>query len=1289
MRVPAVPQLTLFTFGVLLVSALTLFLLPSASSPAFAADSGITLLGRSAQDQPPEWWFVEKAGTKERVAQVQKRWGFTRLPPGEYRLTLLLRGQQEFVEWGPVTVDKDQVTTVKVTSGVDASGGAQQPPPEAWFVEKAGTKERVAQVQKRWGFLPLPPGTYRLTLLLRGQQEFVEWGPVTVDEDQVTPINAAAGIALTGGPQQPPPEAWFVDDATTKKRVAQVQKRWGFLPLPPGTYPLTLRLRGQQEFVEWGPVTVTKDQVTPIDAAAGIALTGGPQQPPPEAWFVDDATTKKRVAQVQKRWGFLPLPPGTYQLVLVPQGPQTLDVPWGSVTVAKDHVTTVDASSGIDLVGGVQPPPPELWVVENLETQKRVAQMPKRWGFTPLPPGRYAVKASFANLPDPERVREVTVPAGRVTILPVAALGIVQMLAGDAPTGAFDAPALAEQYGLSLFRLTIGDPAAAATQQTQVMLLEATGHRLLAVLPNPPARATWLTPPQPLVRVRQGQREQVFRDLPVGKLVELSSGLSTGRPGTAPDAAPLAVDIVIEAPPDGAVVLHDEVTVIGRAATTTRAGMTQIALIIDASGSTMDSSGGKEGSILDAEVAAGRLLLDKLVEREAQSPGTAFAVTLIRFADDAEVIAPLTRMTDAQGVKALYDALARIPQTFKGGNTYYDKALDQALRTFEAANLPGNRVILFMSDGKPSALGPSLAAAARAGLGGVVIHTFGLGEDFRGTPPATIALPPYPTDAVSILATVAQLGAAAGTVMPLPRPADVVQIIPRLPVLELADAGLKEVQVINKTTGTAAAQVELTPDGAFQARVPVSLVPTGRHASNTLAATAIAADGVSKATAEVQVRAEDPVPDTVIAELKARIVALEQEQAQLQQNIALCNATQQALAAERDKLAETLKTVEADRDKLATTLREMQAKLTAVQTRLTGLEKTVATGVAERDTLNREKTQLKTALDELRSERDKLAETLKAGQADRDKLATTLRETQGELSAARTRLTGLEAEREHLPGTLSITTVGENPALVPQFELLLDASNSMWGQLKGQPKIAIAKDVVTRIIQRLPDSARVALRIYGHQHPVHHPSACQDSKLVFPFAKINKKDLLNIVSAIKPKGMTPIAHSLQQVASDFRDVPGAKLVVLVTDGIEECGGSPSAAVAELQAKGLQVKIHVVGFALADETAKQEMERIAKLTGGLFFDAQDAEQLRKALEQALTVPYEVRDASGKTVGGSTLGRGPMTLPGGSYTVVVLAPDKPITIRNVQVAPNRATQVELKTESGGIGIRIDGP
>lgn len=275
------------------------------------------------------------------------------------------------------------------------------------------------------------------------------------------------------------------------------------------------------------------------------------------------------------------------------------------------------------------------------------------------------------------------------------------------------------------------------------------------------------------------------------------------------------------------------------------------------------------------------------------------------------------------------------------------------------------------------------------------------------------------------------------------------------------------------------------------------------------------------------------------------------------------------------------------------------------------------------------------------------------------------------------------------PGRLGVMATGERMTAVaapPQIELILDASGSMKQKVEGRPKMDLAKEAMTQIIESLPDDLRVALRIYGHRIREKQPGDCQDSELVFPFAKIDKPRLLERVRAIKALGTTPIAYSLQQVAADFGSTPGEKMVILVTDGKEECKGNPSAAVSELLAKNLQVRLNIVGFALADEATKQELERVAALTGGRFFDASDAKGLRKSIEQALAVPYEVRDAAGAKVGSGMTGQKAPEVPEGIYTVVVGAAGAPITIPDVRVVHNEFTKIELKKEGQEIGKRV---
>jgi tetratricopeptide (TPR) repeat protein len=182
---------------------------------------------------------------------------------------------------------------------------------------------------------------------------------------------------------------------------------------------------------------------------------------------------------------------------------------------------------------------------------------------------------------------------------------------------------------------------------------------------------------------------------------------------------------------------------------------------------------------------------------------------------------------------------------------------------------------------------------------------------------------------------------------------------------------------------------------------------------------------------------------------------------------------------------------------------------------------------------------------------------------------------------------------------------------------------------------------------------------------------------------------MNRVESIRALGTTPIAYSLRQVAEDFGDTPGEKIVILVTDGKEECRGSPGDAVSELQAKGLKVRVNVVGFALAEKAVKEEMRRVAELTGGRFFDARDAKGLLLAIRQAIAVPYEVLDAASTKVASGLTGQGGIQLPEGFFTVIVTAGGKAIAVPDVQVTLNRFTRVEIRKEGQEIGTQVIGP
>jgi hypothetical protein len=194
---------------------------------------------------------------------------------------------------------------------------------------------------------------------------------------------------------------------------------------------------------------------------------------------------------------------------------------------------------------------------------------------------------------------------------------------------------------------------------------------------------------------------------------------------------------------------------------------------------------------------------------------------------------------------------------------------------------------------------------------------------------------------------------------------------------------------------------------------------------------------------------------------------------------------------------------------------------------------------------------------------------------------------------------------------------------------------------------------------------------------------------VFPLAKIDKSSLIERIRGLKALGTTPIGYSLSQVATDIGGIPGEKMVILVTDGKEECGGSPSRAVSGLIEAGLKVQVNIVGFALEEEAAKSEMRRVAELTGGRFFDAGNASALRDSIEQALAVPYDVFNSTGRKVAGGLVGKGAVPVPEGTYTVVVNVTAKPITIREVRIVSNKPTTIKMEQQGEQINIRVVAP
>lgn len=180
-----------------------------------------------------------------------------------------------------------------------------------------------------------------------------------------------------------------------------------------------------------------------------------------------------------------------------------------------------------------------------------------------------------------------------------------------------------------------------------------------------------------------------------------------------------------------------------------------------------------------------------------------------------------------------------------------------------------------------------------------------------------------------------------------------------------------------------------------------------------------------------------------------------------------------------------------------------------------------------------------------------------------------------------------------------------------QAIIVLDASGSMWGQIKGKPKLEIARETLATVLADTPDDMALGLIAYGHREK----GNCSDIELVVPVRTGSAGDIAAAAAKMKFLGMTPLSEAVSRAATELKFTEQKATVILITDGLETCKADPCALGKELEQSGVDFTAHVVGFGLSAEEGKQ-VACLAENTGGRYLAANDAEGLAAALTQTV-------------------------------------------------------------------------
>jgi hypothetical protein len=279
----------------------------------------------------------------------------------------------------------------------------------------------------------------------------------------------------------------------------------------------------------------------------------------------------------------------------------------------------------------------------------------------------------------------------------------------------------------------------------------------------------------------------------------------------------------------------------------------------------------------------------------------------------------------------------------------------------------------------------------------------------------------------------------------------------------------------------------------------------------------------------------------------------------------------------------------------------------------------------------------------------------------------------------------------------------QGSALPPSpIEIVLDASGGMRARLGDVEKMALAKAFVRALRSDLAaDGAppAIGLRVMGGD-PSRPPRDCRDTRLAVR-AGDPSADAGAVLSALEPHGAAPLAFALERALADT-----ARTYVLVTQGLDTCGGDACAVWERIVARGSnrEARLHVVAIA-PDAAEAARLRCLSRAGSGAFLVvARPADVGPAAARLALILKNQGRLDVRLTLGGGESfaapvrllvprtgevvaafsARGPRPVPAGIYTVVVeTAP--PLRFDRVMVLPGETVSLE-RSDFGRLDVQL---
>ena len=198
--------------------------------------------------------------------------------------------------------------------------------------------------------------------------------------------------------------------------------------------------------------------------------------------------------------------------------------------------------------------------------------------------------------------------------------------------------------------------------------------------------------------------------------------------------------------------------------------------------------------------------------------------------------------------------------------------------------------------------------------------------------------------------------------------------------------------------------------------------------------------------------------------------------------------------------------------------------------------------------------------------------------------------------------------------------------------LILDSSGSMAaddGTGTGRTKMEAAKEALSRYAGPSSVLYETGFAVFGHTGDATQDgraASCEEAaEVLLPLGQMDPQSFEGTLPRFQPTGWTPIEGALSEAEGAFAGKEDqTNRVVLVSDGIETCGGDPVAAAERLYRSGIEVTVDVVGLGVPNDETEQ-LRDIATAGGGEYFEARTGADLDAYFERQSEAVDQTFDA----------------------------------------------------------------